>query len=375
VPRAAPLAGLVALVVASAMGGCHGAPPASPPPLAAGPGVEVAIRAGDPAAPALVVERRHLVLPAGARWVVVPGLGGEVRELSARVLDEPAATVRAAVVDAAAGQVRLLVDAPRAGEGLVELRYATPGLSAWVEHTLAWDAAGAALAPGPSRPTLTSTVALANRSGHTLRGAHVTLVEAGRGGRVALPDPVDLAGGAEVRVPLAAPAPVEATRVVVFDGAGGSIALQAQELDAAYGTTPAPPRAERELRLPGLSRPPGPVRLLEAGLFIGQTELVADPGGARIPLGAAPGITGRRLRLEVRWKTRRLLESFAVTVRNDGATDEPVVIRELAYRSPSWRLVESSVPAVPAGERVIDLPVLVPAGRAARVTLVVEYNW
>jgi len=369
------------------------------------------LAAGDPAGDELVVLEQRVLPGLQARppgpphvgdWIAVRSGGktivGRVVSLFAdEIVVENDAGVHKLPLDAIDGlplldlgmraalapRVQLRVRAARPGRQLVELAYTLGGVSWRAEHRMTL----ASAAPAGDVEVATWIV-VDDASGRGFRDAQVTLVEARDSGQAhrsyPLATPLTIAHGTQLRVPLGATAHLTARRVTRFDGSGGLLAPQTQELEPYFGTAPAPARSTDELRLAAAGHlPAGRAQLYQptgAGgppLLVADSRLEVDPdaGLATVPLGPGYGLSGQRRRLGLDWGERRLVERFEIVVRNDVDVAREVQVFELLYRTPRWRIVDESVRHVVAGARSVEFPLTVAARQRGRVRYAVEYTW
>lgn len=97
----------------------------------------------------------------------------------------------------------------------------------------------------------------------------------------------------------------------------------------------------------------------------------------RLPLGAAPNLSGERVRLAITEIVPGsvLEERFAVTVRNAGDEPRAVKVVEHFYRGGLPRLAEADAPHELAGPGEIAFRLLVPARGEKAVNYTVQYTW
>ncbi len=322
---------------------------------------------------------------------------------SARKLD---ATSWITTQPAQPSELELVVDAPRAGQFVVWLGYAT--------QLVRWDAAYT-ITTGPARDlgTVRGMLTIQNRSGVALRGAaHVVDAELGtwqerwserlRAALGAAPAPsvnvralgtVVIAQG-ETRLELFPAARPRALRtVLVYDATGPthdhtgaapvgdpelgrrartakvfeSLEL-ARDADADRGL-PAGMGTLIERRADGTQATLGTSRLFDGAPGVVRAETVQ--------IGAAKGLAGRREQRD--WarddEQRRYSEEFLVTIRSTRPQPVEVVVREHLYRGQNWTLAYQSGPASKEGAQQIALRAVVPANGEAKVLYVVVYTW
>ncbi len=127
--------------------------------------------------------------------------------------------------------------------------------------------------------------------------------------------------------------------------------------------------------------PDGPVRAFRrsaSGLeLLGEHGLRSSAGVARISLSGDATIVGdrRALACDFDEDARTLSEKIEVKVENPSKRPLDVVVREYAWRWPTWRLVEQVPTSANAGMQALEYRVTIPAGGKRTVTYRVDYAW
>lgn len=147
-------------------------------------------------------------------------------------------------------------------------------------------------------------------------------------------------------------------------GAGGGTAHVALEVD-----------------VPQAAMPEGRVRLFRKRRgqvdVVGEDELHAGGGVARIKLSAGAEITGERRAISCTADERAhtITEKLEVKLENKGTQPVDAVIREFLWRWPVWRVEGESVKGTRAGAQTQEYRVRVGAKATQTVTYTAVYTW
>jgi hypothetical protein len=307
-------------------------------------------------------------------------------------------------------ELRLDVQAPRAGTYAITIGYVT--------DRLAWDVAYTMVASSArDRGELSGALAIRNETGITLRATSARVVDAeliawrkksaehvaatlvgGTHGSTLPAVPRELGavvlGDGETRVELAGSASRKIHSVLVYDAIGrkldniGPSPLREPELGATGASTRVSESFEvvRDPRVTA-GLPGGPVRLLERRSdsslgVLGESRLFDAATRVShvdtIDVGTAQDVSGSRERREftVDEEGHRLVEEFAITLDNKRAHPVEVLVREHLYRGQNWVLAYQSAPeASKEGAQQISLRTKVPARSKVKIVYVVVYTW
>lgn len=410
---------LVACVVTGAA--CGARPPTVKPPAPVGDDITLFRDA------AVIRQRVVLRVPAAPTTVTVKTAAGVAAD-EVIVLDRGGLSIAAlhGKTDPPAGadpgdaqaqaperatELRLDVQAPRAGQYAIVIGYITDRLPWNVAYSLT-------TTPERDRGVLRGALAIRNNTGLALRAANARLIDAELGAwraRTAEQLARALAGGTpppavpttarelgplvlgsgETRVELVPASLRSMSSVLVYDPIGpkldnpGAAPLR----DARLGVDVPPSTRVRESfevtrdRAASVGLPAGPVRLLErranASLVVlGESRLfeasARDAELDTIAVGTADGVTGTRERREltVDDENRRIVEEFVITLDNGRAHPASVLVREHLYRGQNWTLAyHSASAAAKEGAQQIALRAEVPARSQVKILYVVVYTW
>ena len=288
------------------------------------------------------------------------------------------------------------VTTTRPGKQAVDLTYRATGM-VWVPDYVAVLDEAAGTIDFSARATIR------NATGATFDDAELTLVGTAPLGRTATPPPrfvvptrVHLGAGEVVQVDLVPPhATTKARQVVTYQSITDAVATvvvsQDVQMDCAQLATAggAGGRAELGMEVDVANQatlPDGRARLFRRGSkpgdrvdVISEDTLRAAPGIARVRIASADSITGERKQIactndEVK---HRLEEKIEVTVSNKGPRAQDVVVRELVWRMPIWRIdpASESTKGTRAGGNAEEYRVRVPASGAQKIAYTVVYSW
>jgi hypothetical protein len=273
----------------------------------------------------------------------------------------------------------------------VELAYRAAGM--------AWDAAYVAvLDEGAGTVALTARATIHNWTGAVFDDAEVTLVSGGtaqNARRYTLPAHVHLGGRDVVQVDLVAPRTVKAKEVVTYTPLSpdlpAAIVSQDAQQDCAQlsSSTGLIGRAQLELEVEvagGVVLPEAPTRLYRRGGNAGdrlepvsEDVLRASPGVARVPVTSIDTISGGRKQVACTLDEARhkLEERVEIEVANRAAKAQDVVVHELVWRLPMWRIdpATETVKGTRAGDGAQEYRVRVPANGSQKIAYTVVYTW
>ena len=285
----------------------------------------------------------------------------------------------------------------RPGKHAIELSYRAGGLR-WAADYLA------VVDETATRLDFSAWATIKNATGAAFDQAELTLVAAPiapvavHGGaslqppaprRFAIAAPVRLGAADTVQVELIPPrVGVKARSVIAFEAMpdpGDSVGDESRiDCAALNGATTGSGRAELalELELPAsLSLPDGKLRMFRRRAdrleLLGEDQLREASGPIRIKLAHAPEITGERraVTCNVDEKARTLQEKLEVKVDNKSRQAADVVIRELLWRKPGWKLEAEDRKGITVAPQIHEYRVRIPAQGSQTVSYTVLYAW
>ena len=314
-------------------------------------------------------------------------------------------------------ELRLVLQADRAGEREVLLTYLAGGLNWIADYNLLLNSDETAL-------DLKGWITLSNNSGHHFDDAALKLV-AGALRRIqpqlafaesrmmSLEMQQDAAAGVaqrdlfefqlyEIERPISildeetkqiefvGGADIAATTYFVFDGSPSFDGYYSPiDYPEGYGSGGGDVAAVLEFSTGeesglGADLPAGRIRLYQtdvdgAGLLIGENRIDHTPEGEalRIPLGKAFDLAGERTRTAFEIVSRDVVrESFEIKLRNHKDAEAlEIRVPERLYRWSDWQITESSAPFEKLNASTIEFRVSVAPGAEAELTYTVQYTF
>lgn len=296
--------------------------------------------------------------------------------------------------------------AKKPGKHNVEVTYRADGLTWAADYLAIFDEAQKTI-------DFSAWATLKNSTGTSFDNAELTLVSGGQSApaminpyapavqrpatpitRYTVPSLVRVGNGESVQVELV-PTKVgsKARSVVTFEAV--------QDLSATYQGYPATDCTLLSASVPGSGRaevavevdvpagkqlPDGRVRVFKRPArsperleVLGEDQLHAGAGVARIKLATSTDVTGERraTACNIDERARTITEKIEVKIENKAKAAADVVVREFMFRSPVWHIDPSdeSVKGSKGGAQIQEYRVSLPAGGKKSVTYTVTYSW
>jgi hypothetical protein len=323
--------------------------------------------------------------------IVVETGAGDQRRLQVMRRDSFVQDVRLPGGAATEPSVAWRLSAARPGKHTVELSYRADGMSWTADYVATLDEPGKSL-EFAAWATIRNATGASFDAELTLVGAAPALSQTGatRAPRFRIPAPARIGRGDAVQVELAPRRAAVPVRSVILHEAMADPAPQpraqpATECNPGGGQATGRSDLALELDVPAqgaaAALPDGMVRLFQRRA--GRLELVSeDPlrtgaGVARIRVAPAADLIAERRITACSYdeQGRTVRETVELRVRNRAAQPADVIVRELLWRWPVWR-VEAEVPrGARGGPQVQEYRVRVPGSGRQIVTYTAVYTW
>lgn len=270
------------------------------------------------------------------------------------------------------------LSAKKPGKHAIELVYRVGGLAWAADYLAVLDGTGQQL-------DFSARATIKNSSGGAFDAAEVTLVGAdAHATRFTLPQPVSLRTGDQVEL-MPSRFGAKARQVAVFEApAGDMIALESPNTDCTSytGSTEGASYTALEIDVPAQTMlPAGRVRLFRrkggALEIVGEDQLAATTGVARIKTAAAAELTGERTAAtcNVDERARTLREKVELKLTSTSSKPLDIVVRETMWRWSTWKVESEDHKGQRALPQIQEYRVRVPARGTQSLSYTVLYTW